>query len=297
MHCKLDIAILTTALEQSNDGVIITDYSQKDHPIIYVNPAFETLTGYSADDILGKNCRFLQGDSQDQKAIAVLNAAIKRGESCRVELKNHRKDGSVFWNELSISPVSVNARGVTHFIGIQKDISERKTFEFLLEKATFHDAMTGIYNRRGFFSHVVDYVPPKRDAHLLRLLISVDIDRLKAINDSCGYAAGDEVIKLAAKLLMEVFGDKTDVVGRTGGDEFIVLSLAPDVGVVHDKLVKLTELIQDANKNLTTKWELSLSAGAATYSPDKHKNVDQLIAEADGAMYREKSDKYRSRML
>ncbi|PSR15224.1 hypothetical protein C8255_23215, partial [filamentous cyanobacterium CCP3] len=122
------------AIAASQNGIVITDARQHDNPIIYVNPAFERITGYTAADTLGRNSRFLQGDNQDQPALPDLRRAIAEGNNCTVELVNYRKDGQPFWNHLSISPIYDDEGILTHFIGIQIDISDRKAVEAQLHQ-------------------------------------------------------------------------------------------------------------------------------------------------------------------
>ncbi len=129
-----DFRLLAAALNASSNGVVITDHKQPDEPIIYCNKAFEQLTGYSKKEIIGHNCRFLQAQDKSQPSIKELNEAIKKGEHCQTLVKNYKKDGKLFWNELMISPVS-NADGeVTHFIGIQNDVTTRVVAELKLEE-------------------------------------------------------------------------------------------------------------------------------------------------------------------
>lgn len=124
------------AIAASNNGIIITDARIPAQPIIYVNPAFERMTGYSAAEILGKNCRFLQGKENKQPELERLRTAIRQQENCTVLLRNYRKDGSLFWNELSISPIHDDDGVLTHFVGIQIDITERKQAEEELRATT-----------------------------------------------------------------------------------------------------------------------------------------------------------------
>ena len=113
--------LLQLMVEHSNDGIVVAEQEGNDSILIYVNPAFERLTGYSADDILYQDCRFLQGEDHDQVAIATIRKAIREGRPCCQVLRNYRKDGSLFWNELSITPVFNEADQLTYYIGIQKD--------------------------------------------------------------------------------------------------------------------------------------------------------------------------------
>ncbi|WP_414550365.1 PAS domain S-box protein [Anabaena sp. CCY 0017] len=114
------------ALAATSNGIIIADARLPDHPVIYVNAAFEKITGYDASDIIGKNCRFLQGEDTEQSTLDQLRSSIQAGESCQVILLNYRKDGTSFWNELSISPIHHENGQLTHFVGIQNDISDRQ---------------------------------------------------------------------------------------------------------------------------------------------------------------------------
>lgn len=116
------------AMQAISQGLLITDANQPDNPIIYASPAFERLTGYSSAEILGRNCRFLQGKDTDPASVAAVGAAIRNGSACQVELVNYRKDGTPFWNALTIAPVRDGDR-VTHFIGVQTDVSERRRSE------------------------------------------------------------------------------------------------------------------------------------------------------------------------
>ncbi len=115
----------TEAMDSAHNGIVITDALLPDNPIIYANRAFEKITGYKRTDILNQNCRFLQNRDRDQEGVRVIRNAIKKGESCQVEVRNYKKDGTLFWNEVSINPIKNENGIVTHFIGIQNDITER----------------------------------------------------------------------------------------------------------------------------------------------------------------------------
>jgi diguanylate cyclase (GGDEF)-like protein/PAS domain S-box-containing protein len=123
------LQLMERAINSSSNGIVITDATQQDNPIIFVNNGFERITGYSREDILGKNCRFLQGNNFQDAAVNKLRRAILEGKECHIELQNYRKDGEFFWNELSIAPVYSSKGYLTHFIGIQADITKRKQSE------------------------------------------------------------------------------------------------------------------------------------------------------------------------
>ena len=128
-QAKAALYILNRAVAAVRNGIIIADAQQPDYPIIYCNPAFEEITGYSQAEILGRNCRFLQGPATDPTVTVQIRDALQNGRECRVVLKNYRKDGTPFWNELTISPVRDDAGRLTHFVGIQNDITARKEAE------------------------------------------------------------------------------------------------------------------------------------------------------------------------
>ena len=129
----LNNEILNKVLDASVTGIVITDNLLPDNPIIYCNLAFEEISGYTRNEIIGHNCRFLQGKDRQQDERKTIAQAIARGESCNVEIRNYTKDGKLFWNELYISPVKDNTGSVTNFIGIQNDVTARKKSQLELE--------------------------------------------------------------------------------------------------------------------------------------------------------------------
>ena len=115
------------------EGITIADARQPDRPLIYVNEGFERLTGYTAEEVLGRNCKFLQGEDVDQDTVETMRQAMEEGRDCTVEILNRRKDGTPFWNRLSITPVRDDGGEVTHFIGIQSDVTKRREAEDRLQ--------------------------------------------------------------------------------------------------------------------------------------------------------------------
>ncbi|WP_067763300.1 PAS domain S-box protein [Nostoc sp. NIES-3756] len=134
------------ALAAISNGVIIADAKLPNYPVIYVNSAFEQITGYKAKEVIGRNCRFLQRADIEQSAIAEIKSALEMGKDCQVILRNYRQDGSLFWNQLSISPIYNENGNVSHFIGIQTDISEHQQAEAVLKRQalTFENMYDGV---------------------------------------------------------------------------------------------------------------------------------------------------------
>lgn len=125
----INAQLLQSMVDASNDGIVVAEQEGDDTILIYVNAAFERLTGYSRDEILYQDCRFLQADDRDQLGRARIRKALAEGRPCREVLRNYRKDGSSFWNELSITPVRHDTEQRTYFIGIQKDVTRQVELE------------------------------------------------------------------------------------------------------------------------------------------------------------------------
>ncbi|MBO1923914.1 PAS domain-containing protein [Thiomicrorhabdus sp. 6S3-12] len=132
---KLRNALLLQLVEQAQDGIVVAEKEGEDTILIYVNPAFEKLTGYSADEILYQDCRFLQGDDTHKESVHKIREAIDSSQPVRTILKNYRKDGSHFWNELSVTPFYDEHDRLTYYIGIQKDVTEQVELQMALETA------------------------------------------------------------------------------------------------------------------------------------------------------------------
>jgi len=128
------LRLLDRAVTASTNSIVITDPNQPDDPLVYVNPAFERTTGYPAEEALGRNCRFLQSEDHDQPALEELRTAIHEERHCTVVLRNYRKDGTMFWNELSVYPVRNEKGHMTNFVGVQNDVTERIRAEEVLSE-------------------------------------------------------------------------------------------------------------------------------------------------------------------
>ncbi|MFY0991113.1 PAS domain S-box protein [Halomonas sp. C05BenzN] len=126
--------LLERIIDASEDGIVVAEQEGDENILIYVNQGFERLTGYSADEILYRDCRFLQNEDRDQPALDVIRKALQEGRPCREVLRNYRKDGTLFWNELSITPVHDEDDNLTYYIGVQKDVTERVEAQQELER-------------------------------------------------------------------------------------------------------------------------------------------------------------------
>ena len=132
---KLRTNLLLQLVENAQEGIVVAEKEGHDTILIYVNPAFERLTGYKSEEILYQDCRFLQGEDTQQESIKVIRTAIDGSDPVRTILKNYRKDGSVFWNELSVTPYFDEIDELTYYIGIQKDVTDEVILQEALDKA------------------------------------------------------------------------------------------------------------------------------------------------------------------
>lgn len=179
---------IRTAIEYVDTGVVITDPELPDNPIIYTNKGFEQLSGYSTDEVVGYNCRFLQGEDTDSKVLDQIRQAIKQKEKLKVEVKNYRKNGEAFWNELQIFPVFMESENQTYFIGVQQDVTKRKEAE---------DRSNHYLQQVKTLSTPI--VPIDRDVSIVPLVGEVDDERLDLLLDNVSrhiQKSGDQYLIL-----------------------------------------------------------------------------------------------------
>ncbi len=296
---KLDI--LKQAVMDSRDGITISEVRDGANPLIFVNPAFEQLTGYTFEEVTNIDCRYLQNDDRDQPGLAVVRHAIVAGEYCLVTLRNYRRDGSMFWNELSLSPIFDNVGKVTNFIGIQKDVTDRILLEEQLigEKRSLaeaaeslaalamRDGLTGIYNRRYFDTqlHVKHKIAQRTNSPLT--LMMIDVDHFKAYNTTYGHPGGDAVLRTVAHSLNESFTRSSDFVARYGGEEFVILS----TGLNHENAGRFADGLCNRVRSQriphvgAPSGFLTVSIGYAVQSCVDDQSIALLIARADKALY------------
>lgn len=297
----MKLEILKQAVMDSRDGITISEVRDGANPLIFVNPAFEQLTGYAFEEITNVDCRYLQNDDRDQPGIVVVRRAIAAGEYCLVTLRNYRRDGSMFWNELSLSPIFDNFGKVTNFIGIQKDVTERILLEEQLigEKRNLEDTaeslaalamrdgLTGIYNRRFFDAQLqVKQKIAQRVRSPLTLLM-IDVDHFKAYNTTYGHPGGDAVLRQVAHSLNESFTRSSDFVARYGGEEFVILSSGlslDDAGRFANALCGRIRGLHIPHLGAPSGF-LSVSIGYAIQSCVDEESPATLIARADKGLY------------
>ena len=275
------------AIESSNDGILISDSFLPDRPIIYVNPAFERITGYSAAEVVGRNARFLLGEKLDQIGVEELRNALREQRSTKLELHCYRKDGSLFWNDLSLAPVRGESGQVRHQVSIIKDVTERKAYETQLEHQASHDALTGLANRNLLADRLDQAIAHARRNKSLVAVLLLDLDRFKVVNDSLGHEAGDALLQTMAQRLTACVRS-VDTVARLGGDEFVVLM--SDIDSENDAATLARKLLHQLSLPMMVagrEMVSNASLGIALYPKDAEQ-ASTLLKNADVAMYRAK---------
>lgn len=272
-------------LDDSSEAALITDPCGS---IEYVNPAFETLTGYGRDDAIGRTPAIVKSGLQAPEVYRELWSTVTAGREYHGVLVNRRRDGALFYEEKTIRPLFDDAGRIAHFMSCGRDVSERIAQQEQLRHEATHDALTGLPNRTLLADRL-----DRAIAHAERTgegfaVAVVDLDEFKVINDRLGHAAGDAALKeMARRLGACVRG--ADTVARWGGDEFVLL--LHDAGdasrVVSAILAACREpaVVDSAGR----RCQLAASIGICRY-PDGGKDANALLRAADGAMYEAKRD-------
>ena len=316
------LSLLESVAVHASDAILITDVEPLGRlgpRILYCNAAFTRMTGYVEHEVRGRTLRLLQGPDTDRATLDRLRRHIRSWQPLVVELLNYRKDGSCFWVELSIVPVAAEPGIYTHWIGLQRDVNDRraaadavirqrtselerqaleadiesrKLVESRLFRAAFHDDMTGLHNRAFFLSHLTSLLargpPPGAPEDEPRwALLFIDLDRFKFINDTLGHGVGDQLLVEVTRRLAGCIRED-DVLARMGGDEFAVLI---DVGGRVENAVALGERILLAFRD---PYHLGDHTVVATCSigiapvTGQYLTPEALLRDADIAMYRSK---------
>jgi diguanylate cyclase (GGDEF)-like protein/PAS domain S-box-containing protein len=277
------------AVEASVNPVLITSASDPAMPLVYVNRAFERVTGYSRNEVIGRNCRLLQGSDRDQPELEKIRRAVAERHDGQALLRNYRKDGSLFWNMLYVTPVMDPRSGtVTHFVGVQHDITEIKQYQDEIEHQANHDALTGLANRNLLKDRLQQALALSHRYGRPFSVVFIDLDNFKLINDSLSHDIGDHLLKIVASRLSACVREG-DTVARLGGDEFVLLAIdqeKPDA--IYRVVQKLMTEISRPFVIDEREFKVSCSVGIANF-PRDGEDGDTLLRNADTAMYRAKA--------
>ncbi len=258
---------------------------------VYVNQAWRETLGYAAEEIEKLTVFDIIDQESIEHCMDVFDRLRKGEKIDRVEAIFRAKDGSRVMLEGSISTRFTNGQLISTR-GIFRDITKRKRLEEELRALSLTDDLTGLRNRRGFLTLSEQQLKVARRLMKMMVLFFIDIDGMKKINDTLGHPAGDRALTETAEVLRGSLRE-SDIIARIGGDEFAVFSLegaSPDVEGI---LSRISESINSLNSTEGRPFALSLSIGVARYSHDTSLSVEEMIAEADRAMYEQKRSKQK----
>ena len=281
------LALRHRAIEASANAMIVTSAIAPGFKIEYVNPAFEKITGYSAAEVIGRNCKFMQGTDLDQPELEEIRAAIRERREGNTVLRNYRKDGSMFWNHLYVAPVRNNQGIVTHFVASQYDITVAKNNEAKLMRMAYHDELTGLPNRALLRDRLLQVLAlaGRYDRQIWVLFIS--LNRFKIINDSFGHKASDRFLTIIAHRLRDAIRE-SDTAARWGDDEFIIVMQEQPAGKL--AMSALQRIIAVVNRAIVfgeQEFFVTCSMGVSRY-PQDGDHVDMLLDRADIAAHHAK---------
>ncbi|WP_332854037.1 bifunctional diguanylate cyclase/phosphodiesterase [Duganella sp. S19_KUP01_CR8] len=274
-------------IEVSANAIILCSAQAPEYPIEYVNPAFERITGFSAQEVLGRSLDFLHGSQQYQGNIEQIHTALREQSEGHALVRHHHKDGGGYWSDLFVAPVQDQSGAVSHFVVAQYDISAAMGYEAEIEYQATHDSLTGLANRNLLRTRLNDAIAGGRRRNSSFWIAFLDLDRFKFVNDTLGHEAGDSLLKIMAARLLGCVRE-TDTVARLGGDEFmLVLPENPEDGTGVAVLTRIMEAVALPILVQDHEFFLTCSVGVATYPTDGD-SADSLTRCADIAMYRAK---------
>ncbi len=278
------LRLAANVFEHAREGIVITD---REGTIVDVNRAFEEISGYSRDEAMGRNLKFLKSGHHDAVFYAEMWQSITERGYWHGEIWNRRKSGAIYPQSTSISAVH-NAKGqVTYYVALLADISIFKENQLRLERMAYYDPLTGLPNRTLLADRLRLMLSRAQREHRMLAICYLDLDGFKPVNDLWGHAAGDELlVQVAQRFQQSVRGD--DTVARLGGDEFVIL--LSNLNSIEEGEQILERLQAKLAAPLTLKAaEVTVSASiGVTFFPGDGADPDTLIRHADQAMYRAK---------
>jgi len=295
------VPFLRGVLDASPEGIVICASRGTEHPVEYANAAFERLSGYSSGELLGNDLRLLQGSDREQAGRAPLRGALERGESTRVLLRNYRKDGTQFWNELKIEPVRDAAGKITHVIGFYRDVGERERALGERERASGvravaglptwmrEDRLTGLC-ARGYFEELLrhDWQSAQRESRTLTLLM-FDIDALGAYNDTFGRPAGDACIRRLSGVISAAFRRGSDLVARWEGGTLCALARNTDRDAIRGFAEGIVQRVLEQrihHPRAAPEKYVTISVAVAMIMPGPKQQPEALLQAATRALAR-----------
>ncbi|QNM98630.1 EAL domain-containing protein [Chitinimonas koreensis] len=270
--------------ESASEGILITD---ADNRIVAVNPAFTRITGYEAQQAVGRLSRMLAGQGSRAELNREMLDHLAQDGHWQGEMRDRRADGSWYPVWMSISAVRDQGGRIINYVGVFTDYTSRKEAETRLHYLANHDGLTGLLNRSGLLTELEAEIRRARESHSLLAVLFLDLDRFKAINDTLGHGAGDRLLVAATERLRHHLKTR-DLVARLGGDEFtVVLENLPSVDVAAEVAERIGQAMAQAFVIENQEMFVTASIGVAIY-PGDGADAQTLLKNADVAMYRAK---------
>lgn len=275
---------LSSIVEQASDAIMLT---ATDGAIQYVNPGFESLTGYASEEVLGKTPAALKSGTHDPSFYRQLWETISAGKPFHAQVVNRRKDGTLYHAVKTITPMLDGAGRIVSYVNIDKDFTTQHEIQQRTTHLALHDHLTGLPNRPLLMERIGQAIAHHAREQLSFSVMFIDLDGFKSINDHLGHQAGDEVLKqVAFRLRHRVRG--VDTVARIGGDEFVVLLTSVDDRTALSTIAtELIEAIREPISLLCGVCQVGASVGIGVFPRDADTN-DGVLQRADGAMYEAK---------
>jgi diguanylate cyclase (GGDEF)-like protein/PAS domain S-box-containing protein len=271
---------LSMALEQSVSSIIITNANGY---IEYVNPQFFNTTGYTGNEVIGHKLNIISSGKTPQKTYDDLWKTIKDGRVWQGELLNRKKNGEFYWDMVSISPVRDTNNMITHFIGIQHDITLHKQMEQQLNFMAYHDELTELPNRALLSDRFEQLTHLSHSDHREVAFLMLDLDRFKLINDSLGHSIGDQHLIEVAKRLKDI-SRASDTIARYGGDEFVILASSfSSINSLIDIAKRIIAISAKPADIQDHSLHFSISVGISIW-PNDGEDMNALLRQADTAM-------------
>ncbi len=275
---------LEGVLGAAPDAIVTLDAR---HRVVEWNPGAERLFGYSRREAIGQNIDYLvTSPGVFEEAVGLTQIVMSGREVPPTEAVRYRKDGSSVDVIVAGSPILVGDE-LIGVVAVYTDITERKRAEEQLAYLATHDPLTGVPNRLGFFTLTEQQLKTANRTKTKMLLLFADFDHLKWINDTLGHPEGDRALIEVADVLTETFRE-SDIIARIGGDEFVVLAVETDEATPEILTTRLQEKLEARNARGDLRYKLSISVGIARYDPESPCSIDELLAQADRAMYEQK---------
>ncbi len=279
--------IFRSLVDNTNDVIMVMDATPLDDGgprIVYVNPAFERLMGYSAEEVIGQNPKILQGEGTDDKTRYKIRQAMRQHKGIRTEILNYDKQGNELWLDINLVPLYDEHGKLAYYAAIERDLTDHKRKQSRLEDMATTDSLTGLLNRQAFMQRAdKEYVRTKKYSRPLSAVM-IDVDHFKSINDQYGHSVGDEVLRAMSKICqLSLRG--SDVLGRIGGEEFVLLLPdTPEASAIYVAERMREHLVMTPIDIDGMKLKITASFGVATMR-ENDINFTSLLERADVAMY------------